>query len=99
MKHRPIGRDKSKPQAFIASRFPLTFDGQKAIVNFQGLRKEEFVCTQASPNVLQCTGELQMLVFDQERKRFTLGQLKGHVGDSKESLVVRFGSCRVPEPR
>jgi hypothetical protein len=90
----PVGRDKSRPLAFFASRFPLAFDGATATINLQGLREENLACTPKTSSVFQCVGEFKMLVFDKETLRFSMAQVEGHVADNKGPLSVRFGQCR-----
>jgi hypothetical protein len=91
---RPVGQDKSRPQAFIESRFPLTLDGMTAKINLQGLKEESLTCARASPSVLQCIGQFKILIFDNELKRFNLAQVEGYVANNRESLVIRLGQCR-----
>jgi hypothetical protein len=96
---RPLGLDKSKPQAFIGTHTALRLSEQKAYLNFQGLGEKEFACSVVKDEILQCVGQLALFVFDQKTGKFNLAQLGGHVGDSTESLVVRFGVCQPPVNR
>jgi hypothetical protein len=91
---REAGNDKSKPQDFIKTRTAVRIDGLNAYLNFQGLGEQKFSCSVVRDDIMQCLGPLSLFVFDKASGNFNLSQLGGHVGDSKESIVIRFGTCK-----
>jgi hypothetical protein len=91
---REVGNDKSKPQEFMKTKTAVRIDENKAYLNLQGLGETKFDCSTVRDNILQCIGELALFVFDKASAKFNLSQLAGHVGDSKESIVIRFGACK-----
>lgn len=92
---RPVGADKSKPQAFIGTHTSMRLSGDRVFLNFQGLGEKEHACSTVKDDVIQCVGTLTFFVFDKSSHRFNLAQLSGNVGGSTDSLVLRFGTCKV----
>jgi len=91
---REVGNDKSKPQDFTKTRTAVRVDGLNAYLNFQGLGEKKFSCSIVRDDIMWCVGELSLFVFDKASGKFNLSQLSGHVGDSKDSIVLRFGTCK-----
>jgi hypothetical protein len=91
---REVGNDKSKPQHFMKTRTAVRIDGLNAYLNFQGLGEKKFSCSRVRDDIMQCVGPFSLFVFDKASGKFNLSQLGGHVGDSKESIVLRFGTCK-----
>jgi hypothetical protein len=90
---RAVGNDKSKPQAFMLTHTAMRLSGQNVYLNFQGLGEKEFACT-TDDGVMQCTGDRRFFVFDTKTGNFNLADLRGNMGGSIESLVLRFGVCQ-----
>jgi hypothetical protein len=60
----------------------------------KGLGEQKFGCSIVRDDIMQCLGPLSLFVFDKASGKFNLSQLGGQVGDSKESIVILFGTCR-----
>jgi hypothetical protein len=76
---RPVGLDKSKPQAFIPDRLALRLSGETAYINYQGLGEKQFICVTVKDQIIRCIGELDFFVFDRSSGKFNLARLSGHV--------------------